>query len=147
MIVEKLGLEIQQWLMPFQGRSGKSYLKFKIFWKIYVNLFHDVLHFFFSSCCSVFKEHGRNNEIFRKNSRDWRNPLAQRMLNLALMVINELLMEKSLITCIKLVFRLIFSSVFMDFSGARSWNLCMFACRMEENFPIYCTTIIYWIHN
>lgn len=139
MIVEKLGLETQQWVTnAFSWMvGGKSYLNFWILWKIYANLFNDVLHssFFLQQ---IFKE--QNNDFFCNSSRDWERGLRQRMLNSALMVINELLMEKSLITHI--IFRLIFS-----FFHGFFWNLNRESECLLVNGRIFqsCAAIIYCI--
>lgn len=91
--------------MRFHGWLGEVTQSFEILWKIYANLFNDVLHvFFIISCCSIFKKLQSRTMNVQRRMRT--RGLRRWMLNSALMVINELLMEKSLITHI--IFRLIF---------------------------------------
>lgn len=144
-IVEKLGLGTQQWVTnAFSWMVGEkvSYLhkllnslknlcKF-IQWR---SSFFFIFMFFFAAA-KFFKEHEKNNE-FSTNSRDCVRGLRQRMLNLALMVINEVLMEKSLITHI--IFRLIFFPFHWVFWSTKHeagiCSVCLW--RERKNFPIF----------
>lgn len=77
------------------SKEFSSNFRILLAWKFYANLFNDVL----DSPPTSLLEQQREAESAKGGLRCW-------MLNLPLMIINELLMEKSLIICI--ISRLIF---------------------------------------